>query len=123
VTAAVLGHGSLLSIRGNPCVHCGITTRSVAGSGARRCNLHGHLFVAVLGEGSMKRFLIFTVLFPPFALAVFIATEWCAKSLPIGLLFFMLGYAYPIAVIPAWLTAGVGWVGPCTPSQPRNRRI
>jgi hypothetical protein len=24
-------------------------------------------------------------------------------------LFWMLGYAYPIAVIPAWLTAGVDW--------------
>jgi hypothetical protein len=58
----------------------------------------------------MKRLLIFTVLFPPLALIVFIATEWRHGSLPIGLLFFMLGYAYPIAVIPAWLTAGVDGV-------------
>jgi len=58
----------------------------------------------------MKRLLIFTVLFPPLALIVFIATEWRHGSLPMGLLFFMLGYAYPIAVIPAWLTAGVDGV-------------
>ena len=58
----------------------------------------------------MKRLLIFTALFPPLALVVFIATEWRRESLPIGLLFFMLGYAYLIAAIPAWLTAGVDWV-------------
>jgi hypothetical protein len=57
----------------------------------------------------MKRFLIFTVLFPPLALIVFIATER-GEFLPVGLLFFMLGYAYPIAVIPAWVTAGVDGV-------------
>ena len=56
----------------------------------------------------MKRFLIFTVLFPPLALLVFIATEWRGELLPIGLIFFMLGYAYLIAAIPAWLTGGGG---------------
>ena len=58
----------------------------------------------------MKRLLIFTALFPPLALVVFVATEWRHGSLPMGLLFFMLGYAYPIAAIPAWLTAGVDGV-------------
>jgi len=57
----------------------------------------------------MKRFLIFTALFPPLALLVFIAPDAISSRdfLEIGLLFWMLGYAYLIAVIPAWLTAGV----------------
>ena len=57
----------------------------------------------------MKRLVIFTVLFPPLALVVFIVPDVTSDRdfLEIGLLFWMLGYAYPIAVIPAWLTAGV----------------
>ena len=59
----------------------------------------------------MKRFLIFTVLFPPLALVVFIAPDAIPprEFLEMGLLFWMLGYAYLLAVIPAWLTAGVDW--------------
>jgi hypothetical protein len=60
----------------------------------------------------MKRFLIFTVLFPPLAFVVFIAPDvkgWARDFLEIGLLFWMLGYAYTFAVIPAMLTAGVDW--------------
>ena len=59
----------------------------------------------------MKRFLIFTVLFPPLALAVFISPDGIPDRdfLEIGLLFWMSGYAYLFAVIPAWLTAGVDW--------------
>jgi len=55
----------------------------------------------------MKRLAVFTVLFPPLALIVFIFPD--RDFLEIGLLFWMLGYAYLIAVVPAWLTAGVDW--------------
>jgi hypothetical protein len=59
----------------------------------------------------MKQFLIFTVLFPPLALLVFLAPDAISRRdfLEMGLLFWMLGYAYLIAVIPAWLTAGADW--------------
>jgi hypothetical protein len=57
----------------------------------------------------MKRFLIFTVLFPPLALVVFIAPDVIPprEFLEIGLLFWVLGFAYLFAVIPAWSTAGM----------------
>jgi hypothetical protein len=51
----------------------------------------------------MKRFLIFTLLFPPLALAVFTAPDGFKNF------FYWLGYAYPAAIIPAWLTAGMDW--------------
>ena len=51
----------------------------------------------------MKRFLIFTLLFPPLALAVFTAPDGFKNF------FDWLGYAYPAAIIPAWLTAGMDW--------------
>ena len=60
----------------------------------------------------MKRFLIFTVLFPPLALVVFVAPDVIGGSrdfLEIGLLVWMSGFAYLFAVIPAGLTAGVDW--------------
>ena len=59
----------------------------------------------------MKRFLIFTLLFPPLALVVFIAPDLIGARdfLEIGLLVWMLGFAYLLAVIPAGLTAGVDW--------------
>jgi hypothetical protein len=51
----------------------------------------------------MKRFPIFTLLFPPLALAVFTAPDGFKNFLD------WLGYAYPAAIIPAWLTAGMDW--------------
>ena len=59
----------------------------------------------------MKRLVIFTVLFPPLAEAVFVAPDAIGTRdfMEIGLLVWMLGFAYVIAVIPAWLTAGVDW--------------
>ena len=59
----------------------------------------------------MKRFLIFTVLFPPLALIVFIASDpiWRREFPEMGLLVWMLGYAYLIVIIPALLTAAVDW--------------
>jgi hypothetical protein len=55
----------------------------------------------------MKRFLIFTVLFPPLALVVF-AVPMFDFSEP-AMWVWMLGYAYLFVTIPAWLTAGVDW--------------
>jgi hypothetical protein len=59
----------------------------------------------------MKRFLIFTLLFPPLALVVFITTDGLLREgLPeIGFLAALVGTAYVLATIPAWLTAGVDW--------------
>ncbi len=59
----------------------------------------------------MRRYLVFTVLFPPLALLVFIAPDAISQRdfLEIGAFFWILGYAYVIAIIPAWLTAGVDW--------------
>ena len=62
----------------------------------------------------MKRFLIFTLLFPPLALAVFTAPDGFKNF------FDWLGYAYPAAIIPAWLTAGMDWK---LSAKPTYRRI
>jgi hypothetical protein len=72
----------------------------------RRTQFHGR----ASGEG-MKRFLIFTVLFPPLAMVVYLVPHVPSVRdlLPIGFLLLLLGYAYAFAVIPAWLTAGVDW--------------
>ena len=51
----------------------------------------------------MKRFLIFTLLFPPLALAVFNAPDGFKNF------FDWLVGAYTLALIPAWLMAGVDW--------------
>ena len=51
----------------------------------------------------MKRLLIFTALYPPVALAVFTAPDGFKNFLD------WLVYAYPAALIPAWLTAGMNW--------------
>jgi hypothetical protein len=47
----------------------------------------------------MKRFLIFTVLFPPLVLVVFIVPDLVSDRdfAEIGLLFWMLGFAYLLA--------------------------
>jgi hypothetical protein len=51
----------------------------------------------------MKRFPVFTLLFPPLALAVFTAPDGFKNFLD------WLVYAYPAAIFPAWLTAGMDW--------------
>ena len=51
----------------------------------------------------MKRFLIFTLLYPPLGLAVFTAPDGFKNVLD------WLVYAYPSAIIPAWLTMTVDW--------------
>lgn len=60
----------------------------------------------------MKRFLIFTALFPPLVPLVYIAADPVLLRDPPGIdfLIWLMGYAYMLAVIPAWLTAGVDWV-------------
>jgi len=61
----------------------------------------------------MKRFFIFTLLFPPLALAVFTAPDGFKNFLDLS------GYAYPAAIIPAWLAAGVDWKRSAKPTDLR----
>jgi hypothetical protein len=61
----------------------------------------------------MKRFLIFTVLFPPLALAVFTAPDTFRKYLD------WVEMAYMLAIFPAWLTAGVDWTLSAKPATLR----
>src|SRR5580704_2448883 len=68
-------------------------------------------------DDSMKRFLIFTVLFPPLALAVFIAPDTFGKD-PL-LDWWAVGIAYMVAIIPAWLMAGVDWALSAKPTYLR----
>ena len=63
----------------------------------------------------MKRFLIFTVLFPPLALAVFTAPDTFAKFF---IYFLWLLPTWP-AIIPAWFTAGMDWALSAKPSYLR----
>ena len=65
----------------------------------------------------MKRFLIFTALFPPLALAVFIAPDTFGKD-PL-LDWWAVGVAYMVAIIPAWLMAGVDWALSAKPTYLR----
>ncbi len=58
----------------------------------------------------MKRFLIFTVLYPPLVLLGLIATvSEIQRNLDIGELHWMLGIAYLVGLIPAWLSATTDW--------------
>jgi hypothetical protein len=66
-----------------------------------------------LGAGGMKRFLIFTVLFPPLALAVFTAPDGFAKFLDWAWI------SYVAAIIPAWLMAGMDWTLSAKPTYLR----
>jgi hypothetical protein len=61
----------------------------------------------------MKRLLIFTVLFPPIALAVFTAPDTFKNF------FDWMWIAYTVAVIPAWLMAGVDWTLSAKPTYLR----
>jgi CHASE2 domain-containing sensor protein len=67
--------------------------------------------------GVMKRFLIFTALFPPLALAVFTAPDAFAKNSLLD--WWGLGAAYMLAIIPAWLIAGVDWALSAKPAYLR----
>ena len=57
------------------------------------------------------RLLIFTLAFPPLVLLVFIAPDATSTRdfMEAGMLLWMLGWAYTVAVVPAWLTAGMDW--------------
>ena len=59
----------------------------------------------------MTRVLIFTVLFPPLVPLVYMAADPVLLRNPpgIGFLTWLMGYAYVLAIVPAWLTAGVDW--------------
>jgi hypothetical protein len=57
----------------------------------------------------MKRFLIFTVLFPPLALIVFSAPDVIMHHDFRMLDLVTFGLAYSVVIIPAWLLAAVDW--------------
>ncbi len=59
----------------------------------------------------MMRLLIFTALFPPLVLFVYIASDqlWREGFPGIGFLGWLLCTAYVLALIPAWLTAALDW--------------
>ncbi len=61
----------------------------------------------------MKRFLIFTVLFPPLALAVFTAPDVFRNYLD------WLGAAYLLAMIPGWIMAAADWMLSAKPAYLR----
>lgn len=61
----------------------------------------------------MKRFLTFTVLFPPLALAVFTAPDKFKNLLD------WMVMAYTVAIFPAWLMAAVDWKLSAKPTYDR----
>ena len=64
----------------------------------------------------MKRLLIFSVLFPPLALLVYIIPLLFTEGVPkLDFLLTLVGLAYMFALVPAWVTAGVDWVLSATP--------
>ena len=68
----------------------------------------------------MKRFAIFSALFPPLALAVYIFNDpLFLPSIEIGFFLWVLGCSYPIALVPAWVTAAVDSVLAASPSPLR----
>ncbi|CAN5267587.1 hypothetical protein BH10PSE11_BH10PSE11_03130 [soil metagenome] len=69
----------------------------------------------------MRRFLIFTALYPPLVLVGLIATvSEIQRNLGIWELLWMLGVAYLVGLIPAWFSAGVDWA---LSSQPNYLRL
>jgi hypothetical protein len=61
----------------------------------------------------MKRFLVFTLLYPPLALAVFTAPDGFKNFLD------WLGAAYLLAMILAWLTMAMDWKLSAKPTRHR----
>jgi hypothetical protein len=59
------------------------------------------------GEGGMKRFLIFTILFPPLTLVIFNAPDVIMRHDFRSLDLVTLSLAYAFTVIPALILAGV----------------
>jgi len=58
---------------------------------------------------AMKRILVFTLLFPPLVLAVFLWKDVLAAGKGRLSLLEFLGLAYLVAMIPAWLSAAADW--------------
>lgn len=71
--------------------------------------------------GGMKRLVIFTALFPPLALLIYISPDVMSRREfpPLQVIFSLLGFAYVIAMVPAWLTAAVDYALRAKPSYLR----
>lgn len=65
----------------------------------------------------MKRFVVFTALFPPLAVLVYVAaTRLLLEGIPeTGFIIWLVGAAYLLGTIPAWLTAAADAVLPGKP--------
>lgn len=58
----------------------------------------------------MKRLLIFSVLFPLLALLTYITPFVFSEGAPgLGFVFYLMGFAYVLALVPAWVAAGADW--------------
>lgn len=67
-------------------------------------------------RAGIKRFLVFTALFPPLVMVFAVPDLVFHPETPaLAFLLWMLGYAYLIAVVPAWVTAAVDWTLSATP--------
>ncbi|MBR0733805.1 hypothetical protein JQ636_35530 [Bradyrhizobium japonicum] len=64
----------------------------------------------------MKRFAIFSALFPPLALVVYVTPLLLSEGVPkVEFLFTLLGLAFMFAIVPAWLAAAADWLLPSKP--------
>jgi hypothetical protein len=64
----------------------------------------------------MKRFLIFTVLFPPLALLVYTSPLVVHEGVPkLGFIIYLMEFAYVLAVVPGWVAAATDWMLSATP--------
>jgi hypothetical protein len=68
----------------------------------------------------MKRFLMFTVLFPPLALLVYTSPLVIQEGVPkLGFIIYLMEFAYVLAVVPCWLAAATDWMLSARPSYVR----
>jgi hypothetical protein len=59
----------------------------------------------------MKRFLIFTVLFSPLALVVYVIPFAYVEGVPEpGFVLYLMGFAYALAIVPGWVAAIADWL-------------
>ncbi len=64
-----------------------------------------------IDQVSMKRFFVFSALFPPLALLFYVAPLLISEGVPkVDFLFTLVGLAYVFALIPALVVAGADWL-------------
>jgi len=59
----------------------------------------------------MKRFLVFTALFSPLALLVYVTPLVIHEGAPkLDFVMFLMGFAYVLAIVPGWVAACADWM-------------